>query len=212
MREVAAERSRRHCTRTQGDGLYRFPELSVQSGSDPQVQGSTTRHEHPRVGFSVGARAWSRGRLGCSSRSPEANPRLRRGGPLPRRLRRSFLAARGDPSPKLRGRGCTPVTFAFLDFFEGTPHAQHLADSWDVTRPARYCRSRARGKVHLIAHRVFVDGLPPCARKSPCRSIPPPKMRMAPCRASLRLPLPMPSEKFRVLRHDRRVGTRCCTW
>src|SRR6476620_5570094 len=28
------------------------------------------------------------------------------GGPLPRRLRRSFLAARGDPSPKLRGRGC----------------------------------------------------------------------------------------------------------
>jgi hypothetical protein len=32
------------------------------SGSDPRVHGSTTRHEHPRVDFSVGARVWSRGR------------------------------------------------------------------------------------------------------------------------------------------------------
>jgi hypothetical protein len=34
------------------------------------------------------------------------------------------------------------------------------------------------------------DGLPPCARKSPCRSASLPKMRMAPCRASIRLPFP----------------------
>ena len=50
--------------------------------------------------------------------------RLRRGGPLPRRLRRSFLAARGDPSPKLRGRGisgyfCFPGKTRFIANWSG---------------------------------------------------------------------------------------------
>jgi hypothetical protein len=43
-------------------------------------------------------RGWQN-QLGCSSRSPEANP-----------------VCDGEAlSPKLRGRGCTPVTFAFLE-------------------------------------------------------------------------------------------------
>jgi hypothetical protein len=151
-----------------------------------------------------------------------SRPRLRRGGPLPRRLRRSFLAARGDPSPKLRGRGCCQVTFAFL-VFSGTPfppqrpaahHSGFIRGAIPRTFPSREpLRERPRPSrgpsLRQIAHRAFVEaGSSACRRTSALAQDEDggigisQKTRRAPCRASIPLPFPL-------LLHTRVVTLAC---
>ena len=77
------------------------------------------------------------------------------------------------------------------------------------TRSARTpTRSRCgscEGTVHTIAHQVEPKGGLRGARETMEH---PDKMRMAPCRASIRLPFPTSPERLRAPRHSRRVGHR----
>jgi hypothetical protein len=104
----------------------------------------------------------------------------------------SFPASAGEEASRKRTR---PSLHEHL--------MRDLANSRNARGPARSRRGRPRGKVHGIAHQVKPDGRLRGAVGGKGVSE---KMRMASCRASIRLPVPTSPGKRGAPRHDRRAG------